>query len=181
MSPKQKATEALNAGAEAVETVVSTSAAAATKGIEQAQAAVKEHMATAINSATGAFKAVEDVVEFNKGTLEAFVKSGQIWAAGVQDLGKAIFAQAQANMEEGVATAKAMAQVKSLKEAFDLQGAYAKAAVEKAVSEAVKTQESTAKLVETAFAPVADRAKLAMEKFAKPLPVFSAPGFSTAA
>jgi phasin family protein len=173
MSPKNKATEALNAGKEAVETAVATSAAAATKGIEQAQVAMKEQLATAMTTATGAFKAVEDVVDFQKGTIEAFVKSGQIWAAGVQDMGKALFAQAQANMEEGMATAKALAQVKSLKEAMDLQGAFAKTAVEKAVAEAVKTQETTVKLVETAFAPVADRAKLAMETFAKPLPGFS--------
>jgi hypothetical protein len=169
MSPKGKAVEALAAGKEAVETVVATSTEAATKTIAQAQAAVKEQMDTAMKNASGVFSAVEDVVEFGKGNVEAVVKANQIFVAGLQDIGKVAVANAQAAIEEGMATARAMAGVKSVKEAVDLQGAFLRTAMEKAFASAVATQQSSLKLAETAFAPVADRAKLAMEKFSKPL------------
>jgi hypothetical protein len=169
MSPKAKAVEALAAGKEAVETVVATSTEAATKTIAQAQAVVKEQIDTAMKNASGVFSAVEDVVEFGKGNLEAVVKANQILVAGLQDIGKNAVASAQSAIEEGMTTARQLATVKSVKEAVDLQGAYLRSAMEKAFANAVATQQTGLKLVETAFAPVADRAKLAMEKFAKPL------------
>lgn len=169
MSPKSKATEALAASKDAVEQVVATTTEAATRTIEQAQAAMKEQMEGAMKSATGAFKAVEDVVEFGKGNIEAVVKANQILVAGLQDIGKTAAAQAQVALEEGMANAKALASVKSMKEAVDLQAAYARVAMEKAMAQLVATQEAALKLAETAMAPVADRAKLAMDKLAKPL------------
>lgn len=169
MSPKAKATEALAASKDAVEQVVATTAEAATKTIEQAQVAMKEQMETAMKNASGAFKAVEDVVEFGKGNIEAVVKANQILVAGLQDIGKTAASQAQAALEEGMANAKALASVKSMKEAVDLQAAYARTAMEKAMAQLVATQEASLKLAETALAPVADRARLAMDKLAKPL------------
>jgi hypothetical protein len=169
MSPKAKAVEALEAGKEAVESVVASGSEAATKTIAQAQAVVKEQIDTAMKNASGVFTAVEDVVEFGKGNIEAVVKANQILVAGLQDMSKSAVSNAQAVIEEGIATARALAGVKSVKEAVDLQGAYLRTAMEKAFASAVATQQTGLKLAETAFAPVADRAKLAMEKFAKPL------------
>ena len=63
---------------------------------------------------------------FGQGNLEAFVKSGQIWAAGVQDLQKQIAATAQARSRRRMSTFKAMTGVKSLKDAFDLQASLAR-------------------------------------------------------
>ncbi len=169
MSPKMKAAEALTVGKEAVETVVATGTQAATKSIAQAQAMVQEQLETAVKSASGMFKTVEDVVEFGKGNVEAVVKANQILVAGLQDMGKVAVANTQAAIEEGMANVRAMAGVKSVKEAVDLQAAYLRAAMEKAMASAVATQETGMKLAETAFAPMADRAKLAMEKFARPM------------
>jgi len=59
--------------------------------------------------------------------------------------------------------------VKSLKEAADIQAAFAKASLERSMSEAAKLHEATFKLAETAYAPITARMTLAAEKFAKPL------------
>ncbi len=68
-------------------------------------------------------KTAEELVAFSQGNLEAMVKSGQIWAAGVQDICKQIAANAQASFDETLSTFKALTSVKSLKDAFDLQAA----------------------------------------------------------
>ena len=107
----------------------------------------------------------ELLVAFGQGNLEAFLKAGQIWAAGVQDLSKAVTATAQAQLDETLATVKALAGVKSLKDAVDLQTTLARASVEKAVAEAGKLTDASLKLAEQTFAPLTARVSLAVEKF----------------
>jgi len=110
-------------------------------------------------------KTAEEMVSFSQGNLEAFAKSSQIWAAGVQDLGKSVAAQAQ--MEQTVATMKALAGVKSLKEAIDLQSNLARASVEKVMAETGKITDASLKLAEQTMAPITARVTLAMEKFGR--------------
>jgi hypothetical protein len=87
----------------------------------------------------------------------------------MQDIGKQVFAVTQALTDHAMESAKAMAAVKSLKEAADIQAAFAKASMERSMSEAAKLQEATFKLAETAYAPITARMTLAAEKFGKPL------------
>ncbi len=112
-------------------------------------------------------KTAEEMVSFGQGNLEAFAKSSQIWAAGVQDLSKAVAATAQAQMEHTVATMKALAGVKSLKEAIDLQSNLARMSVEKAMAETGKITDASLKLAEQTMAPITARVTLAMEKFGR--------------
>ena len=58
---------------------------------------------------------------FSQGNLEALMKSGQVWASGVQDIGKQMAASAQSSFDETLSTFKALSSVKSFKDAFDLQ------------------------------------------------------------
>jgi phasin family protein len=132
----------------------------ATANFQKTQTEVKANMDKAIKSA-------EELVSFSQGNLEAVVKSGQIWAAGVQDFSKFFAAAAQAQMDETMATFKAFTSVKSLKEAIDLQQAAARSAVEKAVTEASKITDASVKLTEQALAPIAARVTLAVEKFGR--------------
>ena len=134
--------------------------AQAAAGFEQTQAKMKEGMEKAMKTA-------EEFVTFGQGNLEAFVKSGQIWAAGVQDLQKQMAATAQASFEETVATFKAMSGAKSLKDAFDLQSSLARGAIEKTLAESGKLTDASLKLTEQAMAPITARVTLAVEKFAK--------------
>ena len=134
--------------------------AQAAAGFEQTQAKMKEGVEKAMKTA-------EEFVTFGQGNLEAFVKSGQIWAAGMQDLHKQMAATAQAQFEETVATFKAIASAKSLKDAFDLQASLARGAIEKTLAESGKLTDASLKLTEQTLAPITARVTLAVEKFAK--------------
>ena len=114
-----------------------------------------------------AIKAAEDFVSFSQGNLEAVIKAGQIWAAGVQDLSKTFAATAQAQVEETLAAVKALSGVKSLKEAVDLQTNLARVSLEKAVTETSKLTDASVKLAEQTLAPLTARVTLAVEKFGR--------------
>jgi phasin family protein len=132
----------------------------ATAGIAETQAKVKEGMEKAMKTA-------EELVAFGQGNVEALVKSGQIWAAGVQDIGKQIAANAQASFDETMSTFKAFTSVKSLKDAFDLQANLARSTLEKTLAESGKLTDASLKLTEQTLAPITARVSLAVEKFAK--------------
>ncbi len=114
------------------------------------------------------YKSAEDAVEFNRGNFEAFTKAAQTYMTGLQDLSRQAFAVAQGFGEQAVENAKALAAVKSLKEATDLQAGFARSAMEKTVAETTKLNEAAFKLAEQASAPLAARWTLAVEKFTKP-------------
>jgi phasin family protein len=148
--------------AHAVQTTTEKALAAVTAGAQKTQAEATVHMEKVMKTA-------EDLVSFGQGNYEAFAKAGQIWAAGVQDLSKQVAATAQAQMDQTVATFKALAGVKSFKEAVDLQSTLARTTVEKAVSETGKLTDASLKLAEQAFAPITARVTLAVEKFGRPV------------
>jgi phasin family protein len=112
-------------------------------------------------------KSTEDLVAFGQANLEAFVKSGQIWSAGVQELTKQMATSAKASFEESVSTFKAISSAKSVKEAMDLQSTFAKAAFEKAMAESNKLTDASIKLTEQTLAPITARVTVAVETFGK--------------
>lgn len=130
----------------------------ATKGFETQQVKIKETMVKAM-------KTSEDLVAFSQGNFEAFVKAGQIFTSGIHGISKHIASSTQASVEETVALTKALAGVKSVKEAVDLQTGYARSVVEKAVAETGKVTDASLKLTEQTIAPLTARVTLAVEKF----------------
>jgi phasin family protein len=156
-----------------VETTTAEATAKAKKFVEtgarDARVAMEKGMEHMTKQAEGFFKAAEEAAEFGRGNIEAMTKSAQLLAVGFQDLGKQIFAISQALTDHAMESAKALAGVKSLKEAADIQAAFAKASIERSMSEAAKLQEATFKLAETAYAPLTARMNLAVEKFTKPI------------
>jgi phasin family protein len=157
---EHQAADAPNKGFEATVSGLKDGMARATAGFTDTQAKVKEGMEKAMKTA-------EELMTFSQGNLEAMVKCGQIWAAGVQDIGKQIAANAQASFDDTMSTFKAMSSVKSLKDAFDLQASLARSTLEKTVAESGKLTDASMKLTEQALAPLTARVNLAMEKFAK--------------
>jgi len=112
-------------------------------------------------------KSTEDLVAFGQANLEAFVRSSQIWSAGVQELTKQMATSAKASFEESVSTFKAISTAKSVKEAMDLQSTFAKAALEKAMAESNKLTDASIKLTEQTLAPITARVTVAVETFGK--------------
>ena len=164
--------------ADAVSAVNETAAAAATRGYEQASAAFESGAAQATaglettqtkmkEGMEKAMKTAEEFVTFSQGNVEAFVKSGQIWAAGVQDISKQVAATAQASLEQTLSTFRALTGVKSLKDAMDLQSSLARSTLEKTVSESGRLTDASMKLAEQAIAPITARVSLAVEKFGR--------------
>lgn len=145
---------------EATVTSLKANVAKVTAGFEATQAQVKQGVDKAVSTA-------EEFVAFNQGNFEALVKAGQIWQAGVQDLSKHFAEAAKASVDESIATFKALAGVKSLKDAFELQSNYARAALEKTLAESGKLTDASLKLTEEALAPITARVTVAVEKFAK--------------
>ncbi len=129
-----------------------------TAGVEQVQSKVKQGVESAMKTA-------EQFAHFHQGNIEAMMKSGQIWTAGLQDLSKHVASNAKASFEETISTFRAMTGVKSLKEAFELQSSFAKASMEKAMAESTKLTETGLKLAEQAYAPITARVNAAVEVF----------------
>ncbi len=112
-----------------------------------------------------AMKTSEDMMSFGQGNLEAAMKAAQIFAAGLQDISKQVAASTQASIEESVATMKAIAGVKSIKEVIDLQSSFTRTMMEKAIAESGKLTDASLKLTEQAIAPLTARVSLAVDKF----------------
>jgi len=159
--------------AQAVAETVTKTATQAKAIIEQEAAQVRATVEKTMDQTTKAVesfsKAAEEAAEFGRGNIEAFTQSAQLYFAGVQDLSKQTFALVQGLTEHSIEGAKALGQVKSLKEAAEIQTNYARAALEKGMAESAKLQEQALKLVETSVAPIAARVTLAVEKMGKPL------------
>ena len=112
-------------------------------------------------------KSTEDFFAFGQANVEAFVKSGQIWADGIQELTKLFATTAKASFDESVATLKAISSAKSLTEAIDLQSTFATSVVEKALAESNKLINTSFKLTEQTLAPITARVTVAAETFGK--------------
>ena len=152
------ATPALPAPTKPVASLMAPASAAATTGLDQTPAAMKQGVDRAMKTA-------EQFAQFYQGNFEAMVKSGQIWATGLQDLTKHMAGSTQAALEEGVSTFRAITSAKSLKEAMDLQTSYAKTSFEKALAEGGKLTETSLKLAEEVAAPLTARVNAAVEAF----------------
>ena len=109
----------------------------------------------------------EELVSFQQGNFEAMIKSGQIWASGVQDLGRLMAATVQSQIDDTVGTVKALSGVKSLREAVELHSSLARNSVEKFVAEGGKLTDASVKLAEETWAPITARFTLAAERFSR--------------
>ena len=189
MTSSAQAAEALTNSAAAVAGRVTSSAAAAAGALpDSTPAAVTAGMAarTIATSAAqtrtamemsmdqitrgteGFYKATEEAVEFGRGNIEALTKATQTYMTGLQDLSKQTFSMMQALSEQAVQNAKALATVKSLKEAAEMQATFAKTQLEKSMAEATRLNEAAFKLAEQSSAPIAARMTLAMERMGRP-------------
>lgn len=110
-------------------------------------------------------KSAEAFMTFSQANVEAFVKSGQIFATGLQEMTKQFAATAQATMDETMSTYRAMSAVRSIKEAIDLQSSLARSTMEKAMAHTGQAAETSFKLAEQTIAPIANRVTLAVESF----------------
>ena len=130
----------------------------ATAGLDHVQGNMKE----GVNKM---MKTTEQLVQFSQGNVEAMVKSTQIMASGFQEMTKLMASHAQASLDHTMSTFRAMSGVKSIKEVIDIQSAFARDAMEKAMAESGRMTEHSMKLAEQALAPISARVNVAVETF----------------
>lgn len=155
-------TEATQNGAAQARKLIDDSAA-------QARITMEKSMEQASKATDTLFKAAEEAAEFGRGNVEAVAKATQAYVAGLQDLSRQTLALFQGLTDQAMENAKALAGVKSLKEAADLHAAFSRTAMEKTFAESAKLQDAAVKLAEQAIAPLSARVTVAVEKMTRPL------------
>ncbi len=168
MAPKAVETAVKN-GKDAVDTAVKTSTEVAKKGVEKASAMSQDQLTALAKANSDSFKSYGDMIEFQKSNIEAFVKSNEIMTKGVRELNESFFAMIQANVEQTISTSQKIMGCASITEAVELQTDVIKTQYMKTVDESRKLSTLSAKVVEQASKPLAERVTVAVETLAKPI------------
>ena len=141
----------------------------ADESAQGARATQEKTMEQMNRAAEGMFKAAEEAAAFGRGNVEALAKSAQAYVSGVQDLSRQTLAMVQGLTEQALEGARALSNVRSLKEAAEVQANFTRSAFERAVSETTKLQEAALKVAEQSFAPLSARVTVAVEKMGRPI------------
>ncbi len=155
-----------SAVSEAVKTTVDTVAAVAEEVVKPV-APTGTTTTKPLRGMNTMIKSTEDFVALGQANMEAFVKSGQIWTAGVQELMKQFAETAKASFDELVATFKAISSAKSVAEAMDVQSKFATSVAGRALADSNKLVGASIKLTEQTLAPLTARVTSAVETFGK--------------
>ena len=135
-----------------------------TKTMTEAMSEMQSRAKEAYEKST---EAASELGEFAKGNVEAFVESGKILSAGVQDIGKTYVEEAKSAYETLTADLKEMAAVKSPTELFQLQGKLMRRNFDTLVAFGSKNSEAVVKLANESIAPISSRLSIAADKLSK--------------
>ena len=153
--------QAVTASKETVEKVVKAS----TESYEQAYNMTKDQMEKASKSLIQGY---DELTEMTQKNVEAFMKAGNIWAKGYEDLGKAYFSFAQEAAECSAEVAKAMMKAKTLQDVIDVHTDYAKKRFDHLVAEGTKMSEMSVKVATDAMQPLQQQFDSAVSTLVKP-------------
>jgi phasin family protein len=103
-------------------------------------------------------KGYDQFMNFSKGTAEAMVKSASAAGKGIETINGQVLAYARKSIEESVAATKAIMGSKSIKQAIQLQGEFAKTAFETYVDELAKFSDLALAVAKDAATPFQTRA-----------------------
>ena len=136
----------------------------AEQAAERTQAAFGDMNVRAKDAMAKGTKAIEELVEFSKGNLEAVVASGKVAAKGAEEIARYSADYGRKAIEEANANAKKFAGVKSPTEFFQLQSEVAKSSLDAIVAEGSKFTENYLKLLGEIAQPIQNRVSVAVEK-----------------
>ncbi len=132
------------------------------KKVEEFAVETQKSVTAQIDKATKGF---EDVVAFNQQTVDALVKSGEIAAKATEQYNAEVVAFAKKSVEDGVAAAKELAEIKNVEAYFAKQTELAKSAYQANVAQASKLNELAQSAAKEAFEPLQARAAAAQDVF----------------
>lgn len=110
----------------------------------------------------------EEVLQFNRETLDAMLQASTAVAKSYQDLGRAWLGLTQESVEDAVSAGKALAEARSLPEMLEVQSRLAQASLQKAMNESGRLQEMSMRLAEAALQPLNSHFTAAVERWSKP-------------
>ncbi len=137
-----------------------------TKPIEEAVAATKEQVEKA---STAAMKSYDEFAALNKDAVDAYVKAGNVFAKGFEDLGKTVFAFAQSQAETNVNAAKALMSAKTINDVVEIQSDLARTQFDAFVAEGTKVSEMSLKVANETVEPIQAQFNVVVEKMMKPV------------
>jgi len=110
-------------------------------------------------------KVAEELADLTRANVEAVVEAGRVAAEGARSIGQDVVAKSRGNVEQAADAIRSLAEAKSPTEYLQLQGEFARASFDRAVSETSKLTESLVKLAGEAFQPISNRATANAERF----------------
>ena len=113
---------------------------------------------------TDVLASTKTMADLGQGNIEAVMKSTQIWAAGLQDLSAILAESMKTHLDHTMATYKALASIKSIKDALELQSQAARTAYEQTAAELAKMTDKSMKLAEATMAPITAQMAASKEK-----------------
>ena len=165
MKSKKSAEDAIAQARSSVDDQVRLGTEAAQRGFEQAASMTREQFDKASKTL---FKNYEEFSQLSKENIDAFVKSGTVFAKGLEEAGKLWIDFTRRSFETSVETAKAVMGCKDLREVVDVQSDFARTSFDSLVNEGSKLSEIGVKVANEALEPIQARLNVAVEKIFKP-------------
>ncbi len=109
-------------------------------------------------------KMIEELNDFTKGNVEAFVAAGRAAAKGAETLGQNAAEFSRKSFEEATRALKTISAAKSPTEFFKLQNEFAKSQFDAAIAEASKVSETFVKIFGDIAEPISSRVAVAADK-----------------
>jgi phasin family protein len=103
-------------------------------------------------------KVASELADLARANVEAVVEASRVAAEGAKTIGQNVVAKQRDSYEQAADAIRSLAEAKSPTEYLQLQGEFARASFDRAVSESSKLTESLVKLAGEAFQPLSNRA-----------------------
>ncbi|MDJ0948711.1 MAG: phasin family protein [Alphaproteobacteria bacterium] len=116
----------------------------------------------------GPYVLVEDLVNANTATMEAFVRAGEAVLKGMVSLNEEVMSFADKRMRAQIDTSQSLAKCSTFAEAMELQSEFARSATEDYLEEANKLLSLSAEVTKEGMVPWEAHAKEAASRFGKP-------------
>jgi phasin family protein len=110
-------------------------------------------------------KVAGELTDLARANVEAVVEASRVAAEGIKAIGQDAVAKQRTGFEQAADAIRSLAEAKSPTEYLQLQGDFARASFDRAISESSKLTESLVKLAGEAFQPLSNRASANAERF----------------
>jgi hypothetical protein len=148
-------------------TAAGTPKAAFDAGSARTSAYIEQTRSQLIEAGETAARNTAEIIKFSQGNFDALRKSGQIWAAGLQDLSKQAAASFQASFQATSDAFRTLGSAGSLTQAIELQTSSAREILVNLANNGTRLTEATLNLAKQASTPLTERISLAGEAFTK--------------